>query len=170
MTARKMPSTKAIAAAWAADAPWSPHIDDERAHEFCWRCAYDMHGKPTRAHIVAHRHGGTGEPRNFFLLCDKCHDAQPDAAPLELQLAWLKTGQHWINSFLQDEKFMGMMKRAQAVIEALEPEDQRSFTEHLVAVMKKQALETHGRAGARTAMVMAAHAECEKVEAWVPVQ
>lgn len=167
---RKMPSVKAIVAAWADEAPWSRNVDEGNEHKSCWHCGYDMRGNPTRAHIVAHRNGGSGKPRNFFLLCEKCHDAQPDASPLDVQLAWLKSGAHWMDSLMSDSSFMEAVRRAQRVVCALEPEDQRQFTEHLLATMKEQALATHGRSGARNAAIFAMNAECEKAEPWIDIK
>ncbi len=60
--------------------------------ETCWACRGVYPDMPlTRAHVQATVHGGSMDPRNFFLLCDHCHIEQPDGAPREAQEAWLLT-------------------------------------------------------------------------------
>lgn len=56
----------------------------------CWACgSYDGKSKPTRAHIHPVKSGGSDDPSNFFLLCDYCHEGQPDGAPRDMQIDWL---------------------------------------------------------------------------------
>lgn len=59
----------------------------------CWGCGASSEGwRPARAHVQALTHGGSSEPGNFFLLCDRCHDEQPDGAPRE-ELRSLEPGE-----------------------------------------------------------------------------
>jgi hypothetical protein len=62
------------------------------ASHSCWACGYTKDKyKPQRAHIVASAHGGSDDdPLNYILLCDKCHQEQPDGYPFDVQLVWLK--------------------------------------------------------------------------------
>lgn len=63
-------------------------IDAARAHTTCWACRRSC--RPQRAHIVPERFGARPvQPRNYLLLCEGCHRAQPDASPWPVQLAWL---------------------------------------------------------------------------------
>lgn len=65
-------------------------IDVSISTAACWACGISVKGsKPTRAHIKADCHGGTNDPRNFFLLCDHCHQEQPDGLPRGEQERWL---------------------------------------------------------------------------------
>jgi 5-methylcytosine-specific restriction endonuclease McrA len=87
----KMPSIRQIIAAWSRerDAPWLSFEDK------CWACG-NWGGGVERAHIIPHSGGGSMEPLNFFLLCGACHRAQPDNAPREFQIAWLRTVSPWV--------------------------------------------------------------------------
>lgn len=58
------------------------------AEKACWACNI-LCETPTRAHVIAASHGGSNDPENFFLLCDHCHDEQPDGASREQQERWL---------------------------------------------------------------------------------
>jgi hypothetical protein len=70
-------------------------LDVEAPERTCWACG--MRGESgealswlERAHVKAHSSGGSTEPGNFLLLCHSCHREQPDAAPRDAQIAWLR--------------------------------------------------------------------------------
>ena len=66
-------------------------IEHETAFRTCWFCRYEFtSGKPTRAHLKAHVHGGEETAQNMILLCDTCHSRQPDSALPSDQIEWLK--------------------------------------------------------------------------------
>ncbi len=68
-----------------------PNLDDlDDPTRTCWGCGNSGRGLLTRAHVVPARFGGRDEPVNYFLLCDFCHDEQPDAASREVQIEWLR--------------------------------------------------------------------------------
>jgi 5-methylcytosine-specific restriction endonuclease McrA len=87
----KMPSIRQIITAWSRerDEPWLSFEDK------CWACG-NWGAGVERAHIIPHSGGGSMEPLNFFLLCHTCHRAQPDNAPREFQIAWLRTVSPWL--------------------------------------------------------------------------
>ena len=79
------PSIKKIQAAWKGKEP------TEWAHDpdpCCWSCG--KNDTPERAHIVAESLGGSADPLNFLLLCSRCHREQPDTAPREAQMLWIR--------------------------------------------------------------------------------
>lgn len=57
----------------------------------CWVCKAAQ-ARPVMAHVKAAIHGGTNDPGNFFLLCQNCHEAQPDGADESIQLQWIRMG------------------------------------------------------------------------------
>jgi hypothetical protein len=61
----------------------------ERLTKTCWACGSVGDSFCVRAHVIARCHGGTDAPDNFFLLCDVCHDEQPDGLPRDVQESWL---------------------------------------------------------------------------------
>lgn len=66
-------------------------INPMDAHAMCWACRLEFQSSlPVRAHILADTHGGSTDPKNFFLLCNTCHTSQPDGAEREYQIQWLK--------------------------------------------------------------------------------
>jgi hypothetical protein len=71
------------------------HGDISIASSICWACGIDCDGTPTRAHIVAHCHGGSTDPTNFYLLCDHCHLEQPDGADRKEQDLWILNAPSW---------------------------------------------------------------------------
>lgn len=91
----QMPSCTEIALAQKeiiAGLPWCSSQDAARR---CWACGFTHETfLPQRAHIVARANGGDTSPSNFFLLCWRCHKAQPDSATRETQLQWLRS-QRW---------------------------------------------------------------------------
>lgn len=67
-----------------------------QADSVCWACGILCKDSgPTRAHVVARCHGGSDDPENFILLCDHCHEEQPDGAPRVEQERWLLTAPSW---------------------------------------------------------------------------
>lgn len=87
----KTPSVRSIIVAWGREShePWLTFPDK------CWACG-NWGAGVERAHIIPHSGGGSMEPLNFFLLCGACHRAQPDNAPREFQIAWLRTVSPWL--------------------------------------------------------------------------
>jgi hypothetical protein len=56
-----------------------------------------------KCHIVARAIGGTYNPRNFFLLCDKCRAEQDtfESQPAHIQWVWLLSHESEIEWFLR---------------------------------------------------------------------
>lgn len=64
----------------------------------CWACGlYQPDETMTRCHVIARRHGGDDQADNYMLLCDYCHEEQPDAAHRDLQMKWLESRQYFWN-------------------------------------------------------------------------
>lgn len=82
------PKHRDIVAAQAALIDTLPNVGDP-LHD-CWSCGDGDDDYRTRCHIKARRHGGSMDPSNFFLLCDYCHEEQPDALDAASQIAWLQ--------------------------------------------------------------------------------
>lgn len=73
-----------------------PKKHEEDLIHTCWACGrYCDDGVMNRAHVVACRHGGDDTPGNYFLLCDYCHEQQPDEATREDQIAWLENREYF---------------------------------------------------------------------------
>lgn len=72
----------------------------------CWACG-DESRDLERAHIEPASAGGSdADPTNFFLLCPRCHREQPDAAPREYQVRWLRERESfeaWCNRELRED-------------------------------------------------------------------
>lgn len=87
------PSRERIVAAQEALIRTLPWEVQERPLDRCWACCItcDADSRVQRAHIVARQRGGSFDPSNFFLLCLVCHNEQPDNAPVEVQVRWLRT-------------------------------------------------------------------------------
>ena len=76
---------------------WGVPAEIKRLSNTCWGCGIDTEGKATRCHVIARRNGGPDHPSNFFLLCNICHDAQPDGLDREgPQVEWLMQVPPWI--------------------------------------------------------------------------
>jgi hypothetical protein len=70
---------------------------------FCWACGRDDERVALeRAHIEAHWSGGSNQPDNYLLLCPMCHQEQPDEAPKEAQLEWLRNRDGWRVRFWEE--------------------------------------------------------------------
>lgn len=50
-----------------------------------WNDCKELH----RCHIVPRMLGGTEEPENIFLMCNRCHDKAPDTTSKEMFLRWV---------------------------------------------------------------------------------
>ncbi len=76
------------------------NLTAEEAVHTCWACFKgidDPNHKPQRAHIISRKNGGNYEPNNFFLLCRKCHQEQPDGNSFEMQFLWLQNKESELN-------------------------------------------------------------------------
>jgi 5-methylcytosine-specific restriction endonuclease McrA len=104
----KAPTVAEIAKAQDCLLEWIG-LPRESATSTCWACRIDTTSLE-RAHVVAHRNGGSMHPTNFFLLCPVCHEAQDDFLSVELQLLWLKHAEPYQERIL---------RRAQAYVRAL---------------------------------------------------
>ncbi len=62
-------------------------MDESDAASCCWACRAEC--KTTKAHVRPVCDGGDDGPGNFFLLCDRCHNDQPDGAIREVQDRWV---------------------------------------------------------------------------------
>lgn len=61
----------------------------------CWSCGlHRPDGAMVRCHIVPHRYGGDDVPSNYVLLCDYCHEEQPDSSHPDLQMEWLENREY----------------------------------------------------------------------------
>ena len=74
---------------------WCKHFQDDieavdwaDAHERCWRCGSIK--RLERAHIVPYALGGKDEPKNFVLLCSRCHKEGPNITNPQVMWDWLK--------------------------------------------------------------------------------
>lgn len=63
-----------------------------RMTKICWACGNDCNDGCGiyRCHVLARCKGGGDEAGNYFLLCDLCHEEQPDGLSRELQEEWLR--------------------------------------------------------------------------------
>lgn len=97
-----MPSKSQISWWWLYESPhserdvvnkWSERFGRTRKIEHtCWKCGGLIKDKGTgvRAHIEAHKNGGSSNPENFFILCVVCHLHQPDAITRAEQIEWIQ--------------------------------------------------------------------------------
>ena len=91
------PKKTKIARAWAGRLPGDlAELKASQLRIMCWACWAESQAVQ-RCHIVAHSHGGSNDPANYFLLCWRCHRDQPDGAPIGAQLRWLATAPHWMS-------------------------------------------------------------------------
>lgn len=102
MTLRKDPRHLAIVDAqrdlWSSLDNMEDTGSDREAARTCWACGKPSNAPRFRAHIVAACFGGSSDPTNYFLLCGPCHEEQPDAQPVNVQIMWLRKHQHWITA------------------------------------------------------------------------
>jgi 5-methylcytosine-specific restriction endonuclease McrA len=64
----------------------------------CWGCGLQSSDgrRMMRAHVIPASRGGGEDPANFFLLCNTCHDEQPDGNPRDAQIEWLREREDWL--------------------------------------------------------------------------
>lgn len=111
-TTRKSVSAKAIDAYWRNElrtngSKWYPLLGDtvfenilEGDSTCCYACGR-AHKNLTKCHIVPHGLGGSEDPSNMFLMCGRCHDANPDTVHPRLFFNWVKTVGHWMDQDMQ---------------------------------------------------------------------
>lgn len=143
---RRQPSVAAIV---TANTDLTSGFVREPASE-CWACGFRVEGPLTRAHVIARTHGGSDDPENFFLLCNHCHESQPDGASREEQIRWLHSApklNEWVD---------GLIARVIADAQRLEP----SITNAQVAdwMLDPRAIESVQRGYASAAGAANAHA------------
>lgn len=98
---QRLPSRQKIADAWRGaygyDTPWGEVVDWGEPQ--CWACYYYAESWPDdwnkasgldRCHIVPRAKGGSDEPLNIVLLCERCHEESPDHAESEYLFAWMR--------------------------------------------------------------------------------
>ena len=84
---------------------WSERVDEcdlgvdwSEAEEYCWRCGTQK--DLMRCHIVPHALGGKDAPSNYVLLCQQCHEENPNVADPEIMWDWLMAcGADFYDSF-----------------------------------------------------------------------
>ena len=96
-----------------------PNVEPDLAGCHCWACGIgpDEDGtrwRPDRAHLIPRSSGGGLEPSNFILLCHMCHAEQPDAAPLNAQLEWLRQRDHWLSAVMRRHSGFAIAFQAKA--------------------------------------------------------
>jgi len=97
-----MPTRNQIGWWWLYESPhsernvvnkWAERFGRTRKIEHtCWKCGdlIKTKGMGVRAHIEAHKNGGSSKPENFFMLCVVCHLHQPDAMTRPEQIEWIQ--------------------------------------------------------------------------------
>ena len=162
------PSCKNIVAAWMDTRPWGHLVDDDDdAADSCWRCGYHAQkGEMTRAHIHAHRHGGSNDPSNYFLLCDICHREQPDAAPREEQIQWVSNGEWYLTKMMEDKNLMGTLQGLCDIAVRLTAEDSAALMAELTNGMRAVSLATSS-GGERAAMILYIRKLTNNLSEWI---
>ena len=64
-------------------------VDWSDAHEICWRCGCER--KLQKCHIIPHSLGGTDEPSNLVLLCERCHIDAPNINSKTFMWDWIRS-------------------------------------------------------------------------------
>lgn len=86
----------------------------------CWGCKRETHASLEKAHIEAFSRGGSDHPSNYLLLCHNCHTNQPDGAPREYQIEWLKKRPQFWEAKFEPSPFATEFERMSGIkIEAL---------------------------------------------------
>lgn len=87
---QKMPSHREIV---NANLALIKELQIEHPIRTCWACRKEFFSSlPVRAHIEADKHGAiSGDASNYLLLCNTDHSRQPDSAPRDYQMRWLKS-------------------------------------------------------------------------------
>jgi hypothetical protein len=115
------PKVSAIVAAQAELISRLPNLEDTEPHELgrtCWACGYTYTtDTPARAHIIPASQNGPSEPTNYFLLCERCHKAQPDSLSRETQIAWIMSRPAYLSTLLVElrpviEAITGLVSKA----------------------------------------------------------
>ena len=81
-------------------------VDASEALERCWRCGSKR--RLERCHIIPRSLGGEDIPRNYVLLCKRCHLENPNVYDPEIMWDWLKAYKEpyyntfWINRGLEE--------------------------------------------------------------------
>ena len=96
-----LPARSRIANAWEEscgyDVPWGEIVDWGEPR--CWACHYYAESWPDdwdkangleRCHIVPKCLGGSSEPLNLVLLCERCHEESPDHANSQHLFRWMR--------------------------------------------------------------------------------
>lgn len=86
----------------------------------CWACGEER--KLQRAHIMPASAGGPDVGKNYFLLCRRCHQEQPDNASEEAQRQWLfaQRARGWRAFYwLKDNLCTPLIARAEAIAPGL---------------------------------------------------
>ena len=85
------------------------------ASSTCWSCKRIKSAPLEKAHIEPFSRGGSNSPDNYLLLCNHCHQSQPDGAPVEYQIEWLtKRPQFWESKF-EPSPFQTEFKRMSGI-------------------------------------------------------
>jgi hypothetical protein len=89
-----------------------PDVSDEelcletldRLTRTCWACGREWDDRLTKCHVMSDWCGGGTEPSNFFLLCDYCHQDQPDEATREVQEKWLHQKERYYSRWARENE------------------------------------------------------------------
>ena len=114
-----------------------PNLIDERPinvyafSRICWACGVELPGLTARCHIVANSKGGQDVPTNYFLLCEACHEDQPDAASRESQEHWLLHRPSWVENYLPIAKECVARLVSEFGVETIERYSAQDFVETL---------------------------------------
>ena len=68
------------------------------------RSAWNDYKELDRCHIVPRSKGGTEEPENIFLMCNRCHDRAPDTTSKELFLRWVLAQEPYVNQWFAETR------------------------------------------------------------------
>lgn len=78
----------------------------------CWACGMKCNGRLTKCHVMSHWVGGSNTPDNYYLLCDYCHNDQPDESSREVQEEWLANREYaWDRIWRESKEIMEALKQ-----------------------------------------------------------
>lgn len=106
---RAIVTEQAIAEAWSAlqDLPYivgyaaAENIyESQIGSSCCWACGEQR--RTEKAHIVPVALGGSDDPLNLFILCNKCHAEGPDTKYPDIFLDFVRGKENWLNSMAKD--------------------------------------------------------------------
>ena len=87
-------------------------MERKDAHERCWRCGHKS--RLEKCHIVPKSIGGSDDPFNLILLCNKCHKEAPNVNDSNFIWKWIESDHgimydtYWIlRAFAEFEKMFG---------------------------------------------------------------